>query len=171
MTAVYFLVASVWLVASLARQVGFADSWLSTRDHFRLVPNWAFFAPRAGERDQMLLVRRSVNGNVSDWSVLYESQPQAPYSLLWNPGTVGNKALADLDAVLTRALHELRRVSRPMIGIRVSSPYIAMITYVIEQTWSSSCDWIQCALVNVDGYAPLAKTGPQLVLLSGKHRP
>jgi hypothetical protein len=94
-------------------------------DLFGWLPFWNFFAPRPGTLDFHLLYRDQISdGTITIWREIPLTHDRRWWNIFWNPGRREKKALFD-------AALGIRRYSARTGGdVRISVPYILLLTYV-----------------------------------------
>lgn len=141
----------VWLLATVLRHLPKRLLPQTLRDVLSngvtswLVPSWTFFAPRPGIYTYHLVYRDIDEvGEVGAWHEVRTPASTAWWCALWNPQKTLKKALIDMTMELVRVmkLHH----DEPEL-IKISMPYLSLLTYVTQQPRLTLPEFTQFALL------------------------
>ncbi|MEU7061008.1 hypothetical protein [Streptomyces sp. NPDC046197] len=122
---------ATWLIATAATQLPERrfDTLLS-RGRWRIpTPNWRFFGPNPGVKDNHLLYRDLVDGRPGEWTEVPITRDRPWYGLAWNARNRSPKALFDASQDITVRAAAFGSDVRPVLrapGYRLLSRYIQL---------------------------------------------
>jgi hypothetical protein len=124
------LAVTAWLVLTLAYQYDPVQEAIGRVDPFKLLPSWAFFAPRPAMRDCHLVVRElRRDGSLGPCREIGRFGPRRLRHLVWNPDKRSRKILQDA----MQAVQRLRRWSASEEVVQCSLPYLLLLHHVRER--------------------------------------
>lgn len=124
--AVACVVVLLWLLVTLAYQYSPVQVAIGRVDPFKLLPSWAFFAPRPAYHDAHLVVRElRRNATLGPCTPVGSFPDREPLHLLWNPAKRPRKVLQDA----MQAVKRLRRWSASDEVVQCSLPYLLLLHY------------------------------------------
>jgi hypothetical protein len=143
----------VWWILSVVHQ--YPPRWwdyVVQYDWLRLLPQWNFFAPRPGRRDDHLVFRDVVDGQPGIWQEVDVGEAWLALRWLWNPWCFRQKALMDLVNGLLKtrqhhAEHQLGQGSE-----QLSLAYLGLLAWVSAQPVELETRLRQFALVASMGH-------------------
>jgi hypothetical protein len=151
-----------WGLACVLTHVPHVGRWIRKYDLFVLIPEWRFFAPRAGEHDFYLLYRdRNTSGEVSNWHEVHVAGPRRWWNFVWNPHKRASKALFDLSVELSSII-----VNQPD-GIQLSLPYLSLLTVVSAEQRVARTGQTQFMILMLK--RNLSETTSQVLFVSDPH--
>ena len=122
---------ATWLVATAATQLPERrfDTILS-RGKWRIpTPNWRFFGPNPGVKDNHLLYRDITNGKPGEWREVPVTRDRPWYALAWNARNRSPKALFDASQDISARAAAFGTEVRPVLqapGYRLLARYIRL---------------------------------------------
>jgi hypothetical protein len=143
----------LWWIASIIHQI--PPRWwnyVTQYDLFRLLPQWHFFAPRPGRRDNHLVIRDIVDGQLGEWREIDVGEAPLTSRWLWNPSRFRQKALADLTNGLIKARRLYTENQFGDRSERLSLPYLGLLAWVNSQPAASQPCLRQFAIVASSGH-------------------
>lgn len=122
--ASFSIVLLVWLLASAFCQL--RPGVLEEYDVLMMLPQWRFFAPTPAMHDTHLLYRDKMrDGSITNWKDGVDFEDRNFFNFLWNPHRRKRKLVFDVVHFLL-----LQHQSLDKLSIRLSLPYLILLTYV-----------------------------------------
>ena len=159
----------LWWLASVVQQ--HPPQWwnhVMKYDWFSLLPEWHFFAPRPGRRDDHLVFRDLVDGQPGAWQEVDVGEARLAFRWLWNPCRFRQKALMDLVNGLLKTRKRYREHQLDQRSEQLSLPYLGLLAWVSAQPVESRPCLRQFALVASMGHG--LDRALRIVYVSQMHR-
>ncbi len=165
MTTICIVILAAWFLISALAQLKWAPTkWLKAHDHFSLIPNWSFFAPRPGTSDYHLVFRDTdSNGAAGQWREIPLADKRTLWGAVWNPQKRRTKTLSDV----VRGLVILSQ-DRTLRDYSLTLPYLAILNYISSIPRSGPSVQTQFMILKSEGF--YSERDPQFLFLSKEHR-
>jgi len=159
----------VWWALSAIHQ--YPPRWMDAvikYDGLRLLPQWNFFAPRPGRRDDHLVFRDLVDGRPGAWEEVDLGEASLALRWLWNPLRFRQKALMDLVNGLLKMRTQHARHHLDKRAEQLGLAYLGLLAWVSAQPAKCAPCFRQFALVASMGHD--SDRALRLVYVSAVHR-
>lgn len=156
-----------WSVLTVLNHFDFHWFWrsVSSRDIFRLIPRWTFFAPHPGVHDYFLILREGAENRWTGWVTISRYTGRKWWHLFVNPEKRIYKIYADVAASFVR---DSARASDYIRIMHMQIPYFLLANLAQSSCSHADCELYQFSLVRTHGIA--AEREKEVLFISEVHK-